>query len=127
MRPELENHDAWHNRGYLPHYEAANKYQMITYRLSDSLPSSFDIKSINYEHLSAKERTQYRKYIEALLDQGYGSCLLEKNQVANVVIDTWRFFHQKRYELIAYVVMPNHVHLLIKTYEDWDLGTLVKS
>ena len=37
MGQEFEN-NLWRNRGYLPHYDATSKYQMITYRLADSLP-----------------------------------------------------------------------------------------
>ena len=43
------------------------------------------------------------------------------------MVDAWKYFDNERYDLIAYVVMPNHVHLLIKTYETWPLGDLVKS
>lgn len=35
--------------------------------------------------------------------------------------------HNKRYDLIAYTVMPNHVHLLVKTYENFDLKQIVHS
>ncbi|WDE95523.1 hypothetical protein PQO03_07300 [Lentisphaera profundi] len=37
-RQEFVDDRNWHNRGYLPHYDVANKYQMITYRLADSVP-----------------------------------------------------------------------------------------
>ena len=30
----------WHSRGYLPHYDVSGLYQVITYRLADSLPGS---------------------------------------------------------------------------------------
>ena len=45
IRYEFENSEAWHNRGYLPHYEAGDKLQMITYHLGDSLPGSADLQS----------------------------------------------------------------------------------
>ena len=51
--------------------------------------------------------------------------LLHEPSVAQVVVDNWKFYHGKRYDLIAYVVMPNHVHVLIKTYEEWSLGKIV--
>ena len=38
MRQEFEDSEHWHKRGYIPHYNVANKYQMISYRLADSLP-----------------------------------------------------------------------------------------
>lgn len=37
-RAEFQNPQNWHNQGYLPHYDIGDKYQMITYRLADSLP-----------------------------------------------------------------------------------------
>lgn len=37
MREEFKNSDLWSKR-FLPHYRASLKYQMITYRLADSLP-----------------------------------------------------------------------------------------
>ncbi|WDE97323.1 transposase [Lentisphaera profundi] len=68
-----------------------------------------------------------RKIIEKYLDSGYGSCLLKDSRTAAILVEGWRFFDTERYDLIAYVVMPNHVHLLIKTYEGWSMGDLVKS
>ena len=44
QRHEFHNEQNWHERGYLPHYDAAKKYQMITYRLADSLPQEVLIK-----------------------------------------------------------------------------------
>ncbi len=42
-------------------------------------------------------------------------------------MDAWRFFDGKRYDLVAYVVMPNHVHLMIKTHEGFPLSKVVHS
>ena len=38
MREEFTNSELWTSRGFIPHYDASNKFQMITYRLADSLP-----------------------------------------------------------------------------------------
>lgn len=39
MRYEFSCHENWHSRR-LPHYDAEGKYQMVTYRLADSLPKN---------------------------------------------------------------------------------------
>ena len=76
---------------------------------------------------ASKNNTQHRKYIEDSLDHGYGSCILSNPAIAQEIISGWSYFDKKRYDLIAYVVMPNHVHLLIKAYDKWPLGALVHS
>ncbi len=78
-------------------------------------------------HSNADEMTKKRKFTEAILDQSHGLCLLQKKEVAQKQIEAWKYFNGERYELIAYVVMPNHVHLLIKTYPSWPLSKLVAS
>lgn len=123
MRDEFKNSHLWHSRGFLPHYDASNKFQMITYRLADSLPQKIQ----SNETLSAKEKLARRIEIDMALDEGYGSCLLENPLVAKIVVDAWKFFDNKRYDLIAYVVMPNHVHLLAKTYDEFLLSSIVHS
>ena len=108
-------------RGYLPHMEQAD-YQMITYRLADALPQSL-LREIRRQ---TAEDTQKRKQIEAALDQGYGACWLRHPETAAVIIENWRHFHGQRYDLVAFVVMPNHVHLLIRVYPGELLSTIVQ-
>ena len=130
MRDEFKNTGNW-SKHFLPHYNAENKYQMITYRLADSLPQnvlvSLKDNSLGSPQSSAgkQEDIERRKTIETALDKGYGSCLLCKPDIAKKVIDTWKFYHKKHYKLIAYVVMPNHIHVMIKTLNTWDLGKIV--
>jgi len=50
--------------------------------------------------------------IEAYLDRGYGACHLSDLRVANIVQDSLLHFDGERYRLSAWVLMPNHVHLL---------------
>lgn len=53
-----------------------------------------------------------RRRVEAYLDQGHGSCYLKKPEIANLVQDALLFHDQTKYRLAAWVIMPNHVHLL---------------
>ena len=78
-------------------------------------------------HSDADNEVKRRKAIEAVLDQGYGSCLLNIPNIAEKVVEAWKHFDGKKYDLISYVVMPNHVHLIIKTFEGYELGKLVWS
>ena len=58
-----------------------------------------------------------RQKIEEYLDKGMGCCALRHPTMASVVIDTLQRFDGKRYRLIAWCIMPNHVHVLIEAYE----------
>jgi len=122
----------WSSRGYLPHYDAEGKYQMITYRLSDSLPAQV-LERVERTlpgsagSLPAQEALKRRKMIEKYLDAGHGSCILSHPQITQVIVDNWKHFDGRRYDLIAYVVMPNHVHALMTPYEEFELEEVLHS
>ena len=130
----------------MAHYDTVYKYQMITYRLADSLPrnpSDPPVYSIDERLnpgntgvppvLAVKSMPKYeqellrRKAIEKDIDKGYGSCILKIPEIAKLVVDAWKYFDGERYDLIAYVVMPNHVHILIKTFENYSMSKIVHS
>ena len=136
MRDEFRNSENWSKR-FLPHYNADNKYQMLTYRLADSIPREA-IQYLNkLESLGAPQATagddkklkdiRKRKIIEETLDKGFGSCILQEDKAASIIIENWLHFDKERYDLIAYVVMPNHIHILIKVYPGNSLGKIIWS
>jgi REP element-mobilizing transposase RayT len=91
---------------------------MITYRLADSLPE--DVNPVS-------ETAQQRRSIEKYLDAGYGSCVLRRPDVARLVIRNWEHFDGIRYELVAWVVMPTHVHVMIRASKGQSLSRIVHS
>lgn len=52
--------------------------------------------------------------IEAWLDQGAGECVLRDSGAARIVADSLLHFDGERYELGCFVVMPNHVHVVVR-------------
>lgn len=46
-------------------------------------------------------------------DKPYGECYLKKPEVAQIVKDKLHEFDGQFYKLMAYCIMPNHVHLLL--------------
>jgi putative transposase len=122
-------HRGWYSRGYLPHCDHPGLLQAITYRLADSLPAAvlerMDAELCNLP--PERQDPERRKRIEAWLDAGHGCCVLREPEAAACVVDTWQHFAGERYDLIAWVVIPNHVHLLIRTYEGVALGKIVQS
>jgi REP element-mobilizing transposase RayT len=100
----------WHQRGYLPHRDKSGLMQFITIRLQDSLPSS---RRSEWESLLKIENVrERRKQLESYLDRGAGECWLGRPKIASCAEDALRFFDRQRYQLHAWVIMPNHIHVL---------------
>ncbi len=57
---------------------------------------------------------QQAERIEKWLDEGMGSCLLKKPSFAALLTGAMHHFDGQRYELGAYVVMPNHAHAIVR-------------
>jgi len=113
----------WYSRGYLPHVDMPGLHQTITFRLADSLPA--DVLERLAEE--AADDAGRRKRLEALLDAGYGECWLQHREIADIMEDALLHFDGQRYRLVAWCVMPNHVHVLIETMEHWPLSGIVQS
>ncbi|WP_212636873.1 hypothetical protein [Desulfacinum hydrothermale] len=61
------------------------------------------------------EREKWRRQrIEAWLDLGMGCCALRHPRLAALVQNNLLYFDGSRYRLLAWCVMPNHVHVLIE-------------
>lgn len=105
----------WHERGYLPHFDAPGRIQFVTFRPADSLPLSR--RSEWAALLQLEDDYERHRRLEAYLDLGYGEAYLRHSNIARVVESALLFFHPDRYDLRAWVVMPNHVHALFKVSE----------
>ena len=102
----------WHERGYLPHRDEPGLTQFVTFRFTDSFPESLRGE---WEHLwKIEDDRQRRAELEAYLDRGRGKCHLRRPEIAGLAEEAVRFFHGERYDLRAWVVMPNHVHALLQ-------------
>lgn len=127
--PELRDlGKGWYSRGYLPHLDSLHALQFVTFRLADSLPAN------KLEQLEAELKQLQslpnpkglkRKRIDQWLDAGYGCCALRHPEVARVVEGALLKFHGSRYQVIAWCIMPNHVHVLIDPKES--LAKIVQS
>jgi len=109
----------WYSRGYLPHFDGGTKLQFLTFRLDDSLPLTVLEKwKRELEQCSEIEREiVLRERIEKYLDCGYGNCYLKQPEIAEMVQNALLHHDGTKYKLIAWAIMPNHVHLLLKPLE----------
>lgn len=124
----------------LPHWEQREKFFFVTFRLADSIPEKV-LQQLREEReiwlsLHPKpwdemvEAEYYKKYdaqLEKFLDEGHGSCILREENICRIVYDTLRHFDEERYELSCFVIMPNHVHVLLKMREGFNLPKILFS
>jgi REP element-mobilizing transposase RayT len=127
LRKELRD-AGWHSRGYLPHFDGGAIAQTITLHLGDSLPQAVLRAWMNElaKNYPSNMDAVLRRRIERYLDQGYGSCALGDVRVAAMVQKSLLHFDGERYRLSAWVVMPNHMHMLITPDPEWSLSTIMK-
>lgn len=127
MSDPQHDYRGWYNAGRLPHFDAPGTIQFITFRLADSIP-------INLLREWKKEVTRFpddaqsdalRARIETYLDRGYGSCVLGHPAMAATLQNTFEYYNGKRYQLLDWVIMPNHVHVLIRP--DYSLPRIVQA
>jgi putative DNA methylase len=108
----------WYDRRRLPHFDDGYSFQFLTTRLADSVPLSvIDGWQRELEHLGDFGKLEMRRRVEKYLDKGYGECHLKKRPVAEIVRDSLFFNDGKTYSLKSWVIMPNHVHVLLRQAE----------
>ncbi|MCX7358007.1 MAG: transposase [Alphaproteobacteria bacterium] len=96
----------WHRRGYIPHYDGYDLSQHVVFRLADSVPPN--------------EREG-----DDVLDRHLGSSFMRDPACARIVVEALTHGNGQRYALHAWCVMPNHVHVLLATNADVELGQIV--
>ncbi len=119
----------WHSRGYLPHFESSDAVQHLTFHLADSLPQSVLLRlESEIRCLPAENReVERRRRAEAWIDAGHGRCVLRTPSIADMVQGSLLSLDSQRYRLLAWVVMPNHVHALFEPMNGWTTAKIVAS
>ena len=119
----------WHSRGYLPHFDGGEVAQLVTFRLTDSLPGELLQRWEN--ELAAmpdnKAKSERRRRIETHLDAGKGSAWMRDSKIAQIVEDALLHFDGERYRRHAWVIMPNHVHVLLTASAGVGLSDILHS
>jgi REP element-mobilizing transposase RayT len=64
---------------------------------------------------------------ERTADECHGSCVLRDAVVRQIMSDALAFFEVQRHFMHAFVVMPNHVHLIVTPMPGWSLDKLTQS
>ena len=65
--------------------------------------------------------------MDKYLDSGHGRCWLAQPEVADLIVNAMQFHAAQRFDLHAWVIMPNHVHAVLRPRPDWTLSQILKS
>ena len=84
--------------------------KLMTLMLGDALPED-KLASI-VDCLPQDEQRERQRRLHHLLDSGYGSCLLARPDVAELVDSALQSFNGRQFELVSWVLMPSHIHIL---------------
>jgi len=128
------------HRHDLPHWQQENALVFVTWRLADSLPQAFieqwmtERKAWLMEHPrpwdEVTEIAFQKRFDQPFmdrLDQGHGACILRQKVCADEMERVLHHFDGQRYHLQSYVIMPNHVHVLVQLQEGWSLEKVVQN
>jgi REP element-mobilizing transposase RayT len=69
----------------------------------------------------------YSSRVDKYLDVGHGDCWLAQPTIADLAAGAMRFHSGTRFDLHAWVVMPNHVHAVVHPRGEWALSVILKS
>ena len=124
----------------LPHWQQDGATYFVTFRLGDSIPEDKlrqwhgELAAWLAEHpgiLSDEEQQEYEErftdQFHAWLDAGHGGCVLAKSEATSLLESSLRYFDGQRYQLGSFVIMPNHVHVLVRPWSDWKLPDILHS
>ena len=114
-------HAGWRSRGYLPHLDVPHIVQHVVFRLADSLPASVHDRIVA---ISAAGRADA---VDDALDRGLGHADLAIPEIAALVQNALLHFDGERYAVVAWCIMPNHVHVLVEPFEGHRLDAIVRN
>ena len=134
----------FHSRGYLPHLKREGASYFVTFRLHGTLPGSLLLRlkqereNIIHQAEAAKRpltRAEhdalfmwYVTKVDRILDEAqHGECFMARREIADLVAGALKYFESDRYHLHASVVMPNHVHAVVRPERNWTLSSILHS
>jgi REP element-mobilizing transposase RayT len=122
LQPAHLSRVRWRSRGYLPHLDGGALQQVMSWHLADSLP-----RDAAGRLAAAADDVEMRQRYEAYLDAGHGAFVLRDPVCAAIVQDALLHFDGERYRLLAWVVMPKHVHVLVELMAGHGLAGIMHS
>ena len=113
-------------RRRLPHIQIAGSTYFVTFRLKNSLPKDAleklaeeaeKIRKLPNDKAELEHRRWFGKFDDYLDKVSCGETYLKNEQIADLVAESIHYRDGKVYDLVAFCIMPNHVHLVFMPLE----------
>jgi 1-hydroxy-2-methyl-2-(E)-butenyl 4-diphosphate synthase len=135
----------------LPHWRVPGATYAVTFHLIDSLPLAAweDYRSrkeilnrrldetiskagsrnslVAVSSIRAELAMLQECLIEPVLNESHGECFLKRPEIAAMVLSALKHFDGDLYALLAWSVMPNHVHVVLQPHEGQKLEKILHS
>jgi REP element-mobilizing transposase RayT len=118
--------DRLYTRDYLPVLDAPHEAQIVTFRLADSLPRHV-VAQIRQERLRLPKNDPRCTAADKWLDAGHGDCTLADPANAQIIRDVLYRDAGRLYTLMAWVIMPNHVHAILTPFAAEPLWSIIQT
>lgn len=123
----------------LPHWTQEAASYFVTFRLADSVPQLLLNQWIEERENWLRHRTaswdaaserEYRERFTLRMDEwtdaGTGECHLRRQEIRREVESVLFHFDGQRYDVDAFALMPNHVHLILTPATGYKLATVLQ-
>lgn len=118
----------------LPHWRQEGATYAVTFRQADSIPQA-QLRALKrwriaweQQHPEPRSEIHWREFAQEIsnkterwMDAGYGSCVFRQTQFAQMMWNSILHFQNKRHVTSCFVIMPNHVHAVIRPLPEYEL------
>ena len=124
----------------LPHWQQERRLQFVTFHLADALPAEVRLRFAHEqeswralhpapwsETVEAEYHRLFSDRLHDWLDAGTGSCILQRPDLSQLVLESLLHFDGSRFLMDALTVMPTHVHVLFQLADGHELQEVVHS
>jgi carbamoylphosphate synthase large subunit/REP element-mobilizing transposase RayT len=122
----------------LPHWEQEGTTYFVTFRLADSVPNTLlnqwrdDLNSWlkfhprPWDYQTAHDyEIRFQEGPEKWFDENRGDCVLRDHRAAEIVANSLKHFQGERYWVDSFIVMPNHVHVIVQPTTGYALSHIL--
>lgn len=126
-------------RRHLPHWRQEGATYAVTFRQADSIPQA-KLQALKRwrvvweeQHPEPRTETEWKDFAQEIsskterwMDEGYGSCVFRASRFSEMMSNSLLHFQDQHHFTSCFVVMPNHIHAVIRPMPGFELEDCLK-